>query len=69
MAKEIVAITGGTSGLGQGFVERFSKDGYEVSSIILALVLKSSVNRLFSVVETKKLVRKSPLRTIASTFK
>ena len=43
MAKEIVAITGGTSGLGQGFVERFSKDGYEVSSIILALVLKSSV--------------------------
>ena len=35
MAKEIVAITGGTSGLGQGFVERFSKDGYEVSSRML----------------------------------
>jgi len=28
--KEICAITGGTSGLGEGFVERFVKDGYEV---------------------------------------
>ena len=31
MPKEIAAITGGTSGLGKGFVERFTKDGYEVS--------------------------------------
>ena len=31
MAKEVAAITGGTSGLGLGFVERFTKDGYEVS--------------------------------------
>ena len=30
MAKEICAITGGTSGLGEGFVERFAKDGYQV---------------------------------------
>ena len=28
--KEICAITGGTSGLGEGFVERFAKDGYQV---------------------------------------
>ena len=28
--KEVCAITGGTSGLGKGFVERFTKDGYEV---------------------------------------
>ena len=28
--KEVCAITGGTSGLGKGFVERFVKDGYEV---------------------------------------
>ena len=34
MAKEIVAITGGTSGLGKGFVERFTKDGYKVSLVV-----------------------------------
>lgn len=28
--KEVCAITGGTSGLGKGFVERFAADGYEV---------------------------------------
>ena len=28
--KEVCAITGGTSGLGKGFVERFARDGYEV---------------------------------------
>ena len=28
--KEVAAITGGTSGLGRGFVERFAKDGFEV---------------------------------------
>ena len=28
--KEVCAITGGTSGLGKSFVERFAADGYEV---------------------------------------
>ena len=37
MAKEVAAITGGTSGLGLGFVERFTKDGYEVGSFFLVL--------------------------------
>ena len=32
MVKEVAAITGGTSGLGKACVERFVKDGYEVSS-------------------------------------
>lgn len=31
MVKEVAAITGGTSGLGKACVERFVKDGYEVS--------------------------------------
>ena len=31
MVKEVAAITGGTSGLGTACVERFSRDGYEVS--------------------------------------
>merc|ERR1712212_151995 len=30
MTKEVAAITGGTSGLGKAFVERFSRDGYQV---------------------------------------
>ena len=34
MAKEICAITGGTSGLGEGFVQRFAKDGYQVTFFI-----------------------------------
>ena len=33
MVKEVAAITGGTSGLGTACVERFSRDGYEVSMI------------------------------------
>ena len=31
MVKEVAAITGGTSGLGTACVERFARDGYEVS--------------------------------------
>ena len=31
MVKEVAAITGGTSGLGKACVERFVKEGYQVS--------------------------------------
>ena len=34
MVKEVAAITGGTSGLGTACVERFSRDGYEVSILL-----------------------------------
>ena len=35
MVKEVAAITGGTSGLGKACVERFVKEGYQVSIIWL----------------------------------
>ena len=38
MVKEVAAITGGTSGLGTACVERFARDGYEVS---LGLIVTS----------------------------
>ena len=39
MVKEVAAITGGTSGLGRGFVERFTKDGYEVIPLIEIILI------------------------------
>ena len=54
-----MAVTGGTSGLGRGFVQRFSRDGYEVKQYLGLIYLNF---RSFSVVETLKLERKFLLK-------
>ena len=46
MPKEIAAITGGTSGLGKGFVERFTKDGYEVNLVVFQDILQFDISKI-----------------------
>ena len=64
MVKEVAAITGGTTGLGQGFVERFVRDGYEVCLSMLFFIKSLLLPRSSSVGVIQRQAPES-LRTIS----